>query len=89
MKRQDKIKKIMNLLKNGLMIRVNGMDMVIIGKYIHWFNYGTSAVKTNLRELNWLIRVIGNTKGNNFEAYINESESHYNLSPVLSRVIWE
>ena len=36
------------------------------GKYIHWENYGASAVRNNLRDLSWLIKTIFDTTPEDF-----------------------
>lgn len=66
MNKNEQIKQIMADLKNGKIILVkakNGIGKAYIyDKYIMWEHFGSSAIKTNLRDLKWLFNVI-------FESY--------------------
>lgn len=62
-----------NTVLNGETIKVNDVTIWLIYPerekryYIHWQHYGSSAVKTNINEFRWLLRVIAKSKDYSFE----------------------
>lgn len=67
MNKQQQIKEIKRLLNKGNRIQVNCYNDSIKlwindNKYINYIHYGQSAIKNNLKDLNWLINTILDAK---------------------------
>lgn len=86
------LQKIMELLENGNMIRINDCDLVLTpdSRYITYYHFGSSARLKSLDNLYWILAVIAEVKlGDRF--YINKDRSHYLPDVELcdSGVTWE
>lgn len=70
-KKQDKnakLKEVLTLLKQGKIIKINNgclwyfEDLFNDKRYIHYRNFGQSAIKPTLKELSWLLTTVFEVK---------------------------
>lgn len=85
---KNKCERILQLLEQGKMVRVNNCDMVLTpdSQYITWYHFGSSANHKSIEDVYKILVLFADDGDLSSPVYINEDRSHYLPNPKLTEI---